>query len=666
MTISDSTYRVVENEWITLEDGTRLAARIWLPNDSGSRPVPAVLEYLPYKKRGGSDARDDQTYAYFARHGYAGIRVDIRGNGESGGHMEDEYTVEELNDGVEVIKWIAGQDWCDGNVGMIGISWGGFNGLQIAALRPPSLKAIITICSTDDRYADDIHFMGGCLLNDNLTWSQQMLALSSRPPDPDLIGENWRALWLERLEALPFLAANWLKHPRRDAFWKHGSVCEDFGAIEAAVLAVGGWHDAYSNAIPRLLSGLKAPAKGIIGPWEHRYPHLAKVGPAIDFLKECVRWWDRWLKGDQNGVDSDPALRAYLLKSAPPCSQIGYRDGLWVGEECWPPLDASSQKFYLAPGKLTVDPPGPGLISVSTPLDLGLAAGNFCPGMRVDNELSEDQRLDDEKAVVFDGETLTEELAILGAPTVAVAFSCDFPDAKLVARLCDVAPDGSSTRVSLAAFNLTHWNSHETPTALEPGEIYKVHFKLSDAGYIFAKGHRIRLALSTSYWPLLWPSAEMTSIELVAGASSLTLPLTSVDNRAVVSFEAPGALPSGVFEAVRAAKNSKCIDYDVSGAVKYEIQDDLGQTRNLVTGLETGSTVRHSYWIDPVDPLSARTEAAWTFETRRGNWEVSTQTSSLMTCDETHFHLIAKLEAFENGEAVFEKTWQESIEREHL
>jgi putative CocE/NonD family hydrolase len=187
-------YRVLENEYIPLSDGCRLAARIWLPDDVHSHPVPAILEYIPYRKRGGSDQRDDITYPHFARHGYAGLRVDIRGNGESDGLMTGEYTEQELADGTEVIAWIAAQPWCDGNVGIIGHSWGGFNGLQIAALDPPALKAIITSCSTDDRYADDIHYMGGCLNNDNTTWSQQMLYYSSRPPDPALLGERWRDL----------------------------------------------------------------------------------------------------------------------------------------------------------------------------------------------------------------------------------------------------------------------------------------------------------------------------------------------------------------------------------------------------------------------------------------------------------------------------------------
>ncbi len=285
---------------IILGDGTRLSARIWRPEDSEENPVPAILEFLPYRKRDGTVARDALTHPYFARRGYACLRVDLRGNGDSEGLMEDEYTPQELADAVEVIAWIAAQPWCSGAVGMMGISWGGFNSLQVAALAPAPLKAVISLCSTVDRYSDDIHYKGGCLLNENLGWGATIWSFSSRPPDPALVGEKWRQMWLERLEGEPFLPALWLSHQRRDAYWRHGSVCEDYSAIKAAVLAVGGWGDAYKNAVPALVENLRAPVKGIVGPWIHKYPHFAAPEPRIGFLQEALRWWDKWLKGGGN------------------------------------------------------------------------------------------------------------------------------------------------------------------------------------------------------------------------------------------------------------------------------------------------------------------------------------------------------------------------------
>jgi putative CocE/NonD family hydrolase len=268
-----------------------------MPEDAEANPVPAIVEHLPYRKRDGTIARDQLTHPYFAGHGYASIRVDMRGNGDSEGLMDDEYTEQELQDACDVIAWAASQTWCNGNVGMMGISWGGFNGLQVAAKQPPALKAVITLCSTVDRYADDIHYKGGCLLNENFGWASTMLSYSSRPPDPAIAGDNrWRDLWLSRLENEPFLGPLWLSHQRRDAYWKRGSVCEDYSAIHAAVLSIGGWHDGYRNTISNLVSNLKTPVRGIVGPWIHKYPHFAGPQPAIGFLQEALRWWDRWLK----------------------------------------------------------------------------------------------------------------------------------------------------------------------------------------------------------------------------------------------------------------------------------------------------------------------------------------------------------------------------------
>ncbi len=295
--------REIENAWVPMSDGCRLSARIWLPEDAEQNPVPAILEYIPYRKDDRTAHEDSTRHPYFAGHGYAAIRVDLRGSGDSDGIMFDEYLPQEQDDALEVLTWIAAQPWCSGDVGMIGISWGGFNGLQIAARRPPELKAVISLCSTDDRYADDVHYMGGCVLaSDMLSWASTMLAYNARPPDPRFVGERWREMWLERLERTPPFVEAWLSHQRRDDFWKHGSVCEDFAAIACPIFAVGGWADGYSNAILRLLAGLSIPRKGLIGPWAHNFPEQGIPGPSIGFLQECLRWWDHWLKGIDTGI----------------------------------------------------------------------------------------------------------------------------------------------------------------------------------------------------------------------------------------------------------------------------------------------------------------------------------------------------------------------------
>jgi uncharacterized protein len=402
---------IEEHVWITLSGGCRLGARLWLPETAVHSPVPAVLEYIPYRKRDGTRARDDPMHGYFAQNGYAAVRVDMRGSGESDGYLADEYLKQEQDDALEVIAWIASQPWCSGAVGLQGKSWGGFNALQIAARRPPALKAIITTFSTDNRYTDDIHYMGGCLLNDNLWWGSIMLAYQSRPLDPEIVGPEWRGRWLERLEKLPFFPALWLSHQRYDDYWKHGSICEDYAAIDCPVLAIGGWSDAYTNAVPRLLTGLKVPRLGIIGPWGHLYPHDGVPGPAIGYLQEAVRWWDQWLKGRDTGIMNEPMLRAYIEDPVIPDGTRTFIPGRWVGEASYPSRNIQPRRLYLrADRSLGEQPDGNTVFSIHSPQSQGKAAGEWmgtgCPG-----EHPTDQRLDDGGALVFDTLVLEREIS---------------------------------------------------------------------------------------------------------------------------------------------------------------------------------------------------------------------------------------------------------------
>lgn len=325
---------VQEHVWIPMEDGCRLSARLWLP--VSDHPVPAILEYIPYRKRDAMRERDEPIHGYFAGYGFAAVRVDVRGTGQSEGLLGDEYSEEELADGEAILRWIAGQPWCNGRVGMIGKSWGGINALQIAARRPPELGAIVTVCSSDDRYALDAHYMGGALLNENLTWASVLFTLNARPPDPALAGPGWREQWLTRLEEAPLFVERWMEHPHRDAYWRRGSVCEDYGAVRCPVFAVGGWADAYTDTVFRLLEHLAAPCRGLVGPWAHVYPHHGVPGPAVGFLQECVRWFDHWLRDRDTGLLGEPPLRVWLEEAVPPLAFHDERRGRWVSEPAWP------------------------------------------------------------------------------------------------------------------------------------------------------------------------------------------------------------------------------------------------------------------------------------------------------------------------------------------
>jgi putative CocE/NonD family hydrolase len=658
-TVTEFPYEIAEHAdmGITLSDGCRLSARVWLPEGAGK--VPAILEFLPYRKRDGTTARDCLTHPYFAGHGYACLRVDMRGNGDSEGVMDDEYSPQELSDACEVIDWIAAQDWCSGAVGMMGISWGGFNSLQVAALRPKPLKAIITLCSTVDRFADDIHFKGGCLLNENLGWGGTMLSYSSRPPDPALVGEKWREMWLERLEAEPFLAADWLRHQTRDAYWRHGSVCEDFSTIEAAVLAVGGWGDSYKNAPDALLKGLKSPAKAIIGPWVHKYPHFAVPEPRIGFLQEALRWWDRWLKGADTGADRDPAMRAYLMDSVRPKEWYATRPGRWIAEPDWPAPAIETRTLGL--NRAGLGPAAPFETLVASPQDCGLDGGEYC-AIWLGPEMPGDQRRDDALSACFDGQPLDAPTDIVGAPEVELRLRADKPQAQIAVRLCEVHPDGASTRITYGVLNLLLRDDRATPMALPVGDPVTVRLTLDQIAYRAAPGNRLRLAISTAYWPLIWPAPEAASITLLAGA--LHLPLRPTASGDECAFAQPEAAPAWKIETLRPAAHGRRVERDLTtGLVTTIIEDDFGETRDRDHGLTHGGVARERWSIHPDDPLSARGETHWTATSGRGAWSTRTEAKSAMWSDAESFHLTASIEAWEGDEQVFEKRFEETIPR---
>lgn len=659
--------REIENEWIPLADGCWLAARMWLPDIADKTPVPVILEYLPYRKRGGTDARDALTHPYLCGHGYVCIRVDMRGNGESGGVMHDEYLLQEQDDALEVIDWITAQPWCDGNVGMMGISWGGFNALQVAARQPDALKAIITLCSTDDRYGDDIHYKGGCVLGENMGWGATMLAYSSRPPDPALVGDQWRDMWHERLETDPLLAATWLAHQHRDDYWKHGSLCEDYPAIRAAVLAVGGWGDAYSNTVPRMLSNLSAPCRGITGPWHHKYPHFAVPEPRIGFLQEALRWWDHWLKGHDTGVMEDPLYRAYMLESVRPQTSYPHRDGRWIAEDAWPSANIDHQQLSLNSSGLSAVPEMDGnVLNICSPQDVGQAGGEFCV-IWLGEDMPGDQRVDDAGSLVFDSEPLADRTEIFGPPVVDLMLTADKPQANVAVRLCDVAPDGSSTRVTWGVLNLCHRDGHESPSALIPGETYSVRLQLDDIAWAFPAGHRIRVAISTAYWPMIWSSPEAVTLGVVAGESTLTLPVREARVENFREFPTAESAPAQNAVTVRKGKQTRFVEKDPdTGETTLQIVDDFGDTRDLDTGLTTGEIGRKTYRIHPNDPLCASVNLHWTAILRREGWNIRTETYSAMYGDATTFYVNGRIEAYEDDVLVFQRDYDESIRRQFV
>jgi uncharacterized protein len=658
--------KVIEHTLIPMGDGVRLAARMWMPENAG--PLPALLEYLPYRKRDGTRARDNGVHEFFAGHGYVSIRLDIRGSGDSEGLIDDEYTVQEQLDGCAAIAWIAAQAWCDGNVAMFGISWGGFNALQIAARRPPALKTIITVGSTDDRYATDVHYVGGCLSKDNFDWAATMMAHNDLPPDPQLAGAQWRAMWTARMHHASPWILTWLVHQRRDDYWKQGSVCEDFSAIDIPVYAVSGWADNYSEAVPRLLAGLTCPRKGLIGPWAHSYPHDVAVQPAIGWLQEALRWFDHWLKGQDTGIMNEPMYRVWMQESVRPQTCYLERKGRWVAEEAWPSPRIAVRKLYLtADGKLSESMGHPSRVSVCSPLWVGMAAGEV-GRYGEDAEWPTDQREDDGGSLVFVSVPLAEHTEILGAPQLHLTFSCDKPQGLVCVRLNDVSPDGASTRVCVGLLNLTHRDSHETPKALTPGETYTCIADLDDIAHAFPAGHRIAVSISTTYWPIAWPSPDLATVTVACGSSFLTLPVRPLRAEDVVL--AP-------FEEPEHAPQSPLIVHDYPSPHRRRVTRDLLSGEMMVDfprwtykrefpefGQTQTSEALARYTISDGDPLSAKVETDYRVEMARTDATLVHHSKGQMTCDATHFIVDIGVAITEDGVPVFERRWQERIKRD--
>jgi putative CocE/NonD family hydrolase len=452
----------------------------------------------------------------------------------------------------------------------------------------------------------------------------------------------------------------WLKHQTRDAYWQHGSVCEDYSAIKAATLAIGGWGDAYKNTVSHLVENLSGPVKGIVGPWVHKYPHFAVPEPRIGFLQEALRWWDHWLKDIDTGVEEDPAYSAYLMEGVRPKTFYEQREGIWIVEDDWPKGLSWQSVYFKADGGLG-EIPETLSHNVKSPQTCGMQSGEYC-AIWLGPELPGDQRKDDAMSMCYTSSPLSEDYAIVGAPKVHLKLSSDKPQAQLAVRLTHIHPDGASTRITYGVLNLSHRVSHAKPEPLPLGEAIDVSLTLDQIAYRVPKGHKIRVAVSTSYWPLLWPSPEATTLCLHQGSIDIPLRQSGLNDERVfppAQTETPWDI-----EILRPARNARRVIEDMhSGTVTLEILDDFGKNEDRDHGLVSGGIAREWWAIHPDDPLSAHGKTHWTMENGRDGWQTRTESYAEMRADHENYYLTARLEAYENDTLVFEKDLSETIPR---
>jgi uncharacterized protein len=653
-----------EHVFIPARDDVRLAATLYRPDGDG--PWPAILEALPYRKDDITESYRPE-YVRLSGEGYVVCRVDVRGTGSSEGVAEDEYPVREQMDLCDVIAWLARQEWSTGSVGMYGTSYSGFNSIQVAMERPPALKAIIPIFATDDRYADDVHYFGGALKAlDAVDYPAYMTAMNALPPVPALAGPAWREKWEARVSANEPWLITWLEHQRFDPYWQHGSLRPNYDAIEAATMIVAGWADGYTNNSLRTMERLGCPKRLILGPWAHASIERSSPGPNIDIVAEHLRWWDRWLKGVDNGVDREPQIVLFARRSTRPDPLLRDVRGEWRFEPSWPAERSTEVPLELAKAAAPLLPEGEGPDELRVRGDVGVAAWISCAGGLPWGQ-PDDQRPDEAYSLVYDGAPLEDEVEILGHPRVDVTVASSTPVSYLSAKLCDVFEDGTSALVTRGMLNLTHRTSREDPSPMTPGEPVTVSFELEVTSWIFERGHRIRLDLAGSDWPNAWAPPTPATLTVDRSKSRLVLPV--LDGPAPVE-ERPSLRPPPE-QGATAAKESRA-----DAGYRWRIERDVlaRQTRASVGnwGWTEADGDRPRFWEDyrgvvsvaPEDPAASSAEAWIAYEIHWPEATVASRVHQRLWSDASDYHLELDLELTENGAPRWTRAWRRDFPRD--
>jgi putative CocE/NonD family hydrolase len=655
---------LIKNLRIPMRDGIALAADLYVPADTGDDPLPVVLEYIPYRK--DEVAAGNPFYSGLARLGYVVARVDIRGTGGSEGVATDEYVASEQADGYDAIEWLAAQPFCDGNVNMIGISYGGFTALQVATTQPPHLRSIIPMCFTDDRYTDDCHYRGGLLRQyyDVGHYGNMMIAYNALPPDP-VWAQTWAQTWAQHLEHNEPYLLKWLEHQTDGPYWRQGSVGPIVDQIACPVFMIGGWRDGYPNPPLRLFAALRAPRKVLIGPWNHARPDVAVPGPRIDYLREIGRWLDYWCKGQTTGIMDEPPVVVYEQSYDRPDADALDAAGRWRAETSWPAPGAHELALYLAAGNRLAQTPGDDATDdfeyVAT---VGVAGGLWSGGLPYG--LPADQRADEAYSRIYTSPPLETDVHLLGRAQCRLNISSTATVIGFCASLTDVAPDGSSQLITKGMLNATRRNSLTQPEPLRPGEVYELSIEMDATAWRFQAGHRIRLAVASADWPNVWPTPEPATNRVYHGSarpSALVLPAVP----ATGSASAPDFAPSGA-AVERHSRRPQPPVWEI-------IRDGLSRkTRVHLAGESTDrindvTVVTKSYdlssHVDPEHPAQASVRGIYSHVIQRPNGQTAAKSAVSIQGTRSHFHVTIDLAVTIDGQPHYTRTWVESVPR-HL
>jgi uncharacterized protein len=666
----------VERVMIPLADGTMLAVTLFLP-PADALPTPCLLEALPYRK-------DDLTASYrpeYARlrdeHGYAVARVDLRGTGSSDGLAVDEYPAQEQRDLCEVIAWLAEQPWCTGAVGMYGTSYSGFNSLQVACERPPALKAVIAIYATDDRYTDDIQLMGGARrLLDLVDYPSYMVAMNALPPVPALVGDEWVASWRSRVEELQPWVLRWLEEQRDSPYWRHGSLRPGYDRIACPTMLVGGWADGYRNNTFRTVAALAAagvPHRLLLGPWSHMSTENSLPGPNIDLLPVMARWWDRWLRGQDNdingqAIDDEPALTWFQQHSTRPGAARTQVNGEWRSAPAWPLTGAAVDSRSL----------GEGLVTYDVLPDVGTSAWNSCAASLPWGQPT-DQRYDDAASLTWSWPA--DGLTLLGHPRLRLRVASSAPVAFVSAKLTDVFPDGTSSLLTRGLLNLTHRRSSTEPSPLPVDELVDVEIELEAMSWTAAPGHRLRLSLAGVDWPNTLAPPRPLTLTIDASESSVHLPLAGesapTTDPLILSWtpahHSDGVSGAGESTPASAGETDAAAGGDPGEGVVWRVERDvLGHRTECVVDhgsaydVEGGAVVEHyagRVWVD-TESFAQGAESSADFTVRWPEGTARSRAELTWLAGPTAYDVVLSVETWRDGERFADRRWKRTIERD--
>ena len=650
--------------WIPMPDGNKLAADLYMPQTSDSnQKFPVLLEYIPYRKDEHRKSRYP-VFSYFVQRGYIVARVDIRGTGRSEGKLvEYEYTEQEKDDGEVVIDWLSKQKFSTGSIGMFGISWGGFNSIHLAMRQPPALKAILAMMATDDIYQDDVHFMDGMMHVDAYEIGRDLKNVIPGAHDY-AIGNDY---FDNKFDTEPWLLK--YKRQQRDGeFWDKGSLNTDYSALQTPIFMISGWYDGYRDSTPKILEHCNVPKKAIVGPWNHTFPHMADPPPSIEWREEAVRWFDHWLKGDENGIMKEPEMAVFIRDGHGPGTPSEIK-GNWQWVDQWPPNDLQTiTYFFQKESKLDTVASDKHIKTLPYKASAGIEASGSVMWW---GDWSPDLKESDINSLVYETEPLSAEVQILGFPKIHFNGSVSAPQAHFVSRLSDVSPDNDVTLVTGAGINGSHRNSSSNPEKMNPGKVYPLDIEMHFTSWTFKKGHRIRVSLSNGQWPMIWPNPSPMQFSLQLGgedASALHLPIWKGGRASAPNFKLPTKDPKlqgyetkqhGTVSGFAEISDSK---YDPKTGVTQVIATNTGKI--IYPWAKWGTKEHIVHQVNDAQPAFASIKSEYEIEVETKERILTWLGTLDFSSDKQNFYYKYSRKLLERDSLIRHKIWRDTIPRD--